>query len=85
MSFQLSIVTPAGPAFEGQVDFITAPGLMGGFQVYSGHMPMVAALKAGPAKVNIAGKDTIFNLDSGVLEVKPNHDVLVLVDQATTA
>ncbi len=85
MSFQLSIVTPAGPAFEGAVDFISAPGLMGGFQVYSNHMPMVAALKDGQAIVNQGGKSTAYKIDSGVLEVKPNHDVLVLVDQATPA
>ncbi len=85
MSFQLLITTPSGVAFEGPVDIVTAPGLMGNFQVFTGHMAMVAALKNGQAKVNQAGKDILYNIDSGILEVMPNHDVLILTDQATPA
>ena len=82
MSFQLSFITPAGKVLEDTVDSVSAPGLEGGFEVFSGHMSMVAALKEGKIKVRKNGKEEIFNTASGILEVMPDHNVLVLVDSA---
>ena len=80
--FPLSIVTPSGKVFEDKVESLAAPGLTGGFEVYSNHMPMVAALKTGVVRVKKEGKDSkSFTIDSGVLEVNANHDVLLLADQ----
>ncbi len=83
MSFKLSILTPAGTVFDGEVDSMAAPGLEGGFEVYSGHAAMMTALKAGEARIKQQGKILTFNIDSGILEVTPQHHVLLLADQAT--
>ncbi len=82
MSFQLSIITPQGKAFEGTVDSVAAPGLEGGFEVYSGHAAIVYALKEGKMKVRHGGSEQILSTASGVLEVAPDHNVTVLVDSA---
>ena len=84
MSFQLSLITPEGRIFEDTVDSIAAPGLLGGFEVYSGHEALLAALKEGKLKVRKGGSEQIFTTGSGVLEVMPDHSVLALVDSASS-
>ena len=79
--FQLSVVTPSGKAFEDKVESIAVPGLIGGLEVYSNHMPMLCALKTGPVRIKKNGKEQVLNIDSGVLEVSANHNVLLLADQ----
>ena len=82
MSFQLSILTPAGKAYEDTVDSVSAPGIEGGFTVMSKHMAFVAALKDGQIKVKKGGSEQVFATASGILEVMPDHNVLILVDSA---
>ena len=81
MSFKLSILTPSGKAFEGTVDSVGVVGVEGGFEVYGSHVALLSALSAGPVKVRKDKTETVFNIDSGVLEVMPNHDVLILADR----
>ena len=83
MSFKLSIITPAGIAFEGAVDSLAVSGLEGGFEVFSNHTSMLAALKEGAIKVRKDSGEQIFKAASGILEVMPDHNVLVLVDSAS--
>lgn len=45
--FALSIVAPDRSVVEDQAVSVIAPGAMGYFGVMAGHVPMVAALKAG--------------------------------------
>ncbi len=84
MSFQLSLITPEGKIFEDTVDSVAAPGLLGGFEVYSGHAALLAALKEGKFKIRRGGSEQVFTTGSGVLEVTPDHNVLALVDSAQT-
>ena len=83
MSFQLTIVTPTGKVYEDKVDSLFAPGLLGGFEVYPNHEAILSALSDGKIRVRKDGKEDVFTTASGILEVKPDHQVLVLVDQAT--
>ena len=83
MSFKLSIVAPTGKILEDTVDSIAVVGTEGGFEVYSKHMSLISAFKAGRARVRQAGKETAFEITSGILEVDLEHNVTVLADQAT--
>jgi F-type H+-transporting ATPase subunit epsilon len=83
VSFKLSIVAPTGSIFEDTVDSIAVPGTEGGFEVYSRHMSLISALKAGRVRVRQSGKITAFEITSGVLEVDLEHNVTLLADQAT--
>ena len=82
MSFKLSIVCPSGKIFEGTVDSIAVPGTEGAFEVYSMHMLLISSLKAGRARVRNAGRETAYEITSGILEVDPEHNVTLLADQA---
>lgn len=46
-SFNLSIVAPDRSVVEDQAASVIAPGVQGYFGVMAGHVPMVAALRAG--------------------------------------
>lgn len=81
-SFKLEIITPGRLVFQGEVTSVTAPGVMGGFQVLSGHAPMLSAIGVGVLKVkDREGKDTTYSTSGGFVEVKDNS-VVVLAESA---
>ena len=49
--FDVSLVTPEGPAFEGEVEMIVVPGAAGEIGVLARHAPLIATLKAGSTRV----------------------------------
>ncbi len=83
MSYKLTIVAPSGKIFDDTVDSIAVIGTEGGFEVFSKHMPLISALKAGKTRIRQAGKETAFQITSGILEVDLEHNVTLLADQAT--
>jgi F0F1-type ATP synthase epsilon subunit len=46
-------------------------------------MPIVSTLKAGRVRVRRDGRETAFEITSGILEVDLKHNVTLLADQAT--
>jgi len=80
--FKLSVITPTGQVFEGDVHSVAASGLEGGFEVYGGHTPMVAALKPGQFAIRTASGVSTLAVSDGILEVGVDHNVLVLADKA---
>ena len=83
--YQLSILTPQGESFNGTVEALSAQGQMGGFGVLAGHAAIVYSLARGILKITAANKNLFFAHQSGILEVKPDHNVLILVDEAVDA
>ena len=83
IAFKLSIVAPSGKIFEDTVDSIAVVGTEGGFEVFGRHMPLISSLKAGRTRVRHAGRETTFEITSGILEVDFEHNVTLLADQAT--
>ncbi len=49
--FDLSLVTPDGPAFEGEAEMVIVPGAGGEIGVLARHAPLIATLKAGSTRV----------------------------------
>jgi F-type H+-transporting ATPase subunit epsilon len=50
-TFDLSLVTPEGPAYEGEAEMLIVPGAAGEIGVLARHAPLVALLKAGSTRV----------------------------------
>lgn len=84
-AYTLSIVTPQGEIFKGLVNSLTAPGEMGRVGILGSHAAMIIALRRGMMKVKTQDGQKFFSTDQGILEVKPSHDVLVLVEGAEFA
>ena len=79
---KLSIVTPLGKIFEGDIKEATFPGMEGEFGVLEGHAPLVTSLQPGVITINKPnGKKELVAINWGYVEVTPDH-VNVLADGA---
>jgi F-type H+-transporting ATPase subunit epsilon len=85
-TFDLSLVTPEGPAFEGEVEMLIVPGAAGEIGVLARHAPLVATLKAGGTRVHIRRDEEIVDFATGPGFFKVEQDrALALVDDAVDA
>jgi F-type H+-transporting ATPase subunit epsilon len=75
---KIEIVTPDQKIFEGEVKSVRVPGKKGSFQVLKDHAPIVSTLENGPVIIVAPdGKETIYEIDGGVIEVKANNIILL--------
>ena len=80
--FEVSVVTPDGPAFEGEARMLIVPGAAGEIGVLARHAPLVATLKAGSTRVHIDGNEVLeFATGPGFFKVELDR-ALALVDDA---
>jgi F-type H+-transporting ATPase subunit epsilon len=83
-TFDLSLVTPEGPAFEGEVEMLVVPGAAGEIGVLARHAPLVAMLKAGEIRIRAGGEWRSFAAGPGYFKVQRDR-AIVLVDDAVRA
>ena len=83
-TFDLSLVTPEGPVFEGEAEMLIVPGASGEIGVLARHAPLVAMLKAGEVRVKSNGEWQAFAAGPGYFKVQQDR-ALVLVDDAVRA
>jgi len=77
---RLQVVTPREAAFDGEVDSVNVPGLIGEFGVLPLHQPMLAATKPGVLYTRSEGREEVFVIGPGFAEVE--HDqVVILTDR----
>ena len=83
--FDVALVTPDGPAFEGEAEMIVVPGAAGEIGVLARHAPLVATLKAGSTRVHLSGSEVLeFATGPGFFKVELDR-ALALVDDAVEA
>jgi len=83
--FSVSVVTPEGPAFEGEAEMIIVPGAAGEIGVLARHAPLIATLKAGSTRVHPGGGEVLeFATGPGFFEVLQDR-AIALVDDAVVA
>jgi F-type H+-transporting ATPase subunit epsilon len=85
-TFDLSLVTPEGPVFEGEVEMLVVPGAAGEIGILARHAPLVATLKAGGTHVHIRRDEEVraFATGPGFFKVEQDR-ALALVDDAVDA
>ena len=81
---KLSIYSLKETLFEGEAEKIIARTPAGEISVLAHHVPIVTPLE-GPelAIVDKTGKRDILNIVSGFLEVRPESEVVALIDQTS--
>jgi F-type H+-transporting ATPase subunit epsilon len=86
-TFSVSLVTPEGAAFEGDVEMLVVPGADGEIGVLARHAPLVALLKAGSTRVyKDRGSEDVLEFATGPGFFKVEQDrALALVDDAIDA
>jgi F-type H+-transporting ATPase subunit epsilon len=80
-TIKLSIVTPQGKIFEGDVKSVTLPGKEGEFGVFPGHVALVSLLSTGIIEVDKGDKVESVLINWGHVKVNENS-VDCLVDDA---
>src|ERR671924_1776961 len=83
-TFDLSLVTPEGAAFEGEAEMLIVPGAAGEIGVLARHAPLVAMLKSGEIRVRSEGSWQSFAAGPGYFKVQQDR-AIVLVDDAVRA
>jgi F-type H+-transporting ATPase subunit epsilon len=84
--FDLSLVTPDGAAYEGEVEMVIVPGQIGEIGVLARHAPLIATLRAGSTRVHPGGGADVIEYATGpgFFQVLENR-AIALVDAAVEA
>ena len=84
-TIQCDIVSAHKEIFSGEVSMFIATGTAGDLGITPRHAPLMTTLQPGPLRlISPAGEETVFFVDSGILEVMP-HLITVLADTAERA
>lgn len=69
-TFSLSIVSPDGKLFSGEVFALYARGSSGDLAILAGHAPLVTAVQPGACRIELEdGEEKAFYLEGGLLNV----------------
>jgi F-type H+-transporting ATPase subunit epsilon len=83
-TFDLSVVTPEGAAWEGEAEMVIVPGAAGEIGVLARHAPLVAMLKSGEIRVKAGDEWQSFAAGPGYFKVQQDR-AIALVDDAVRA
>ena len=86
-AFDVQVVTPDGPVFQGEAHMLIVPGAAGEIGVLARHAPLIATLKAGSTRVylNVDADDVKeFATGPGFFKVEVDR-AIALVDDAVLA
>ena len=83
--FDLSIISAESKVFEGKVENILVPGMVGDFLVLSNHAPCISSIRPGFLEFSKETSDKKrYFVSGGIIEVI-NNNVSVLVDSAVVS
>jgi F-type H+-transporting ATPase subunit epsilon len=84
-TFDVSLVTPEGAAYEGEAEMLIVPGADGEIGVLARHAPLVAMLKAGSTRIHRGDSDVLeFATGPGFFKVEQDR-AIALVDDAVSS
>ena len=64
-TFEVSLVTPDGAAYEGEAEMLIVPGQIGEIGVLARHAPLIATLKAGSTRIHPGGGADVIEFATG--------------------
>lgn len=81
MPIHCEIVSQDRLVFSGEADIVIIPGAAGEMGILPHHAPLLSTLNLGILKVRYQGKEELFTVAGGIVEVQPDV-VMVLADAA---
>ena len=81
---EFKIVTPEKVLYQDLVDGVTLPGIDGQITILPNHIPLISAIKPGEVLVKKAGKEELFSVTKGVVEID-GKTITFLTDAAERA
>ena len=83
-TIHVSVVTPDGPAYEADVEMVSARAQSGELGILPGHIPLVAPLQIGAVRLKKGSSTELVAVSGGFLEVRPDK-VTILAQAAEKA
>ena len=80
VKLKIKIIAKDGIAYEGEAEAIFVPTQTGIVELLPNHIQLVSVISHGYLIVKIKEGDKKFKVSSGVLEVRQNSNVTILVD-----
>ena len=85
-TFDVSLVTPDGAAYEGEAEMLIVPGQIGEIGILARHAPLIATLRAGSTRIHPGGGGDWLEFATGPGFFQVIHDrAIALVDDAVSA
>ncbi len=81
---ELTIVSPEGELYSGEVDIVLAPGIQGQLGILPRHAPLITQLGVGELRARVGAEEYTFAIHGGFMHVLP-HEVVVLAEIAERA
>jgi F-type H+-transporting ATPase subunit epsilon len=81
MPIRCEIVSQDRQVFSGDADMVIVPGTQGEMGILPNHAPLLSTLKFGVLRVRYQGKEQVFTIAGGVIEVQPEL-ITVMADAA---
>jgi F-type H+-transporting ATPase subunit epsilon len=72
-TMNVSVVTPDGTVFEGEVEMVSARAQSGELGILPGHIPLVAPLDIGAVRLKNGNTVQLVAVSGGFLEVRPDQ------------
>ena len=77
-TFNLTISSPDGDIFSGEVLSVSLRGTEGDLAIMAGHIPFITSVVPGECKIELESDDDLIGtLDGGILTVGENKTVLL--------
>ena len=81
VTIRCEIVSQDRQVFTGDADIVIVPGAVGEMGILPNHSPLLSTLKYGVVRVRYEGKEEIFTVSGGIVEVQPDL-VTIMADAA---
>lgn len=69
---KLRIVSPESIAYDGEVESVKVPGILGNFEILNNHAPIISALQKGIVEYDDAEGRHQMEINGGFVEVQKN-------------
>lgn len=76
----LKIISPEKILFQGEVEMVKVPGVMGEFEILNNHAPIISALQKGTVEYGTGSDRTQIEVIGGFVEVLKN-EVSLCIEQ----
>lgn len=84
-TLHLIIATPLRTVYDARVDQVTVTTSNGELTILPNHIPLVTTLKIGQVMVRKGSQEIYHAIDGGILEVRPNNELVILSDRSENA
>ena len=83
--FELSVISAESKVFEGEVENVLVPGMVGDFLVLPNHAPCISSIRPGFVEFSDGSSNKHRYFVSGGITEVTNNTVSLLVDSAITS